>query len=85
MVTHTDSPFSHPGFLDTHILSCTSRDLDICLLCAFSPFFFVMMLQGIYPSPSEVLPWFGLHNRTGFLLQGSVLKYCPRDLQQQVI
>jgi len=33
--------------------------------------------------PSDVLPWFGHHNKTGFLLEGFALKYCPEDLEAQ--
>jgi hypothetical protein len=38
----------------------------------------------LFPQPSEVLPWFALHNRTGFMLEGFSLKYCPSELKYQV-
>ena len=35
------------------------------------------------PTPSDVLPWFGGHNRTGFLVEGYVARYCLSDLEKQ--
>ena len=35
------------------------------------------------PAPSDVLPWYGEHNRTGFTVEGYVARYCLADLQKQ--